>query len=148
MWPWSPARRRDARLRRCFLRVGRAWGAGELDGLEPYATPWLCTHLREQYAAFAARGRQVHEERLRIERLEIVSGGGPADVECVARFTSTARHWVTGVATGGLETGTPAGERVSRYWRFVRDPERGWLADEIGVGAPPGWPPTTRPEPL
>lgn len=143
----GPARKRDARLKQCFLGVERSWD-DDLADLDRCATPWLCEHLRKQRAAFATRGRTIHNEHVRIERFELVSGGGPDDQDCLVRITSTARHWVTGVAMGELETGTPSGERVSRYWRFVRDPTHEWLVDEIGVEAPPGWPATTRPQPV
>ena len=147
MLNWS-ARRRDAQFKRCVVRVEEAWADSELDALERYATPWLCDALREQRTAFAARGRMAHQKDTKVERLEIVTGGAAADTECLARITSTSKHWVTDTVIQQKMTGSPQGERVSRYWRFVRDGAHGWRADEIGVTAPEGWPATTLPEPL
>lgn len=59
--------------------------AGHAAGdLESYATPWLCESLRNQAAAFRARGRIPHQRDTEVESLEMVVGG-EQDSECVLR---------------------------------------------------------------
>jgi hypothetical protein len=138
----------DPAFAECVVNIEETWGDPEGTRLESYATPWLCDSLRNQAEAFRARGRIAHQRDTQVERLEVIAGGGARDSECVLRVTSTSNHWVTDAETGAEVSGSPRRERVSRYWRFVRDPDRGWLADEIGVEPPAGWPAVGMPEPV
>lgn len=132
----------------CVVNIEETWGDPQSTRLESYATPWLSGSLRQQAEAFRARGRISHQRDTEVESLEVVAGCGEQDSECILRVTSTSNHWVTDAETGEEISGSPRRERVSRYWRFVREAERGWLADEIGVEPPPGWPAVTPPEPV
>jgi hypothetical protein len=132
------SRRRDARLRACFLGVQRAWGVQDAGRLTAYVTPALAEQLRGELAAITASGRVVHHEDPRIERFRVVLGGGRNDEECLARIESSVRHFLTDATSGEVVGGSQESSRSDVLWRFVRDPAHGWVAAEINPPPPGG----------
>jgi predicted lipid-binding transport protein (Tim44 family) len=126
------SRRRDARLRACFLGVQRAWGVLDAGRLGPFVTPALAEQLARQLADIAAGGRVVHHEDPRVDALRVVRGGGRRDSECVARIESSVRHWLTD-ESGAIREGSEAPSHRDVLWRFSRGPRGEWVAAEIGV---------------
>jgi hypothetical protein len=128
--------RRDARLEACILAVQRALGLGTVEALDPFVTASLRDSLREQLGQLADAGRRLHCEEPRLTGLVVVQGGGRRDRECVALLNLSLRRWVTEAGTGTLLEGSRDPVLNAAYWRFLRDPTRGWLADAIGVPKP------------
>lgn len=125
------SRMRNTTLRVCFLGIQFAWAQPDAaERLAPYVTAELGERLRGQLAETASQGRTIHHERPRIEKLTVISGGGPKEVECVARIRSSVRHWLTD-ASGIVVSGSLERSHDEATWRFVRDPERDWIAAEI-----------------
>ncbi len=117
-------------LRVCFLGIQFAWGKPDAaERLAPYVTPELGERLRRQLSETAARGQTIHHERPRVEKLTVISGGGREDAECVARFRSSVRHWLTD-ESGAVAGGSEERSHDEATWRFVRRGDD-WIAAEI-----------------
>lgn len=124
-------RRRDARLRECFLGVQDAWPAPDAaDRISPFVTRELHDRLAWQLAESAAKGETIHHERPRLERLTVLSGGGKQDPECVARIESSVCNWLTD-ESGALVGGSRERSYDKATWHFVRGENRNWIAAEV-----------------
>lgn len=124
-------RRRDARLRECFLGVQDAWPAPDAaERISPFVTRELHDRLAWQLAESAAKGQTIHHERPRLERLTVLSGGGKHDRECLARIESSVRNWLTD-ESGALVGGSRDRSYDTATWHFVRGEDRSWIAAEV-----------------
>jgi predicted lipid-binding transport protein (Tim44 family) len=123
---WDPAELK-ARVRQCFFPVQSSWSARDVTPSRPYVSG----------ALFKRHTLQL--EGLQLDDVEIVRVVDVTDDDqdrFVAFLQCRARDWMEDTETGQMVNGNKFAQTTfQQYWSFVRDPERGWVLDEIQQGS-------------
>ncbi|MGD9696943.1 MAG: TIM44-like domain-containing protein [Thermoleophilia bacterium] len=131
------------RVRECFFPVQRSWAARDVESSRPYVSDALYERHRLQLEGLAAQNRVNRIEDLSLGDIEIVRVHNVTDDgedRFVALLHCAARDWMEDAATGAFVNGNKETvTRFTQFWSFARDPERGWVLDEIQQGTEGGY---------
>jgi predicted lipid-binding transport protein (Tim44 family) len=130
---WDPARLEE-RVRECFFPIQGSWEERDVAASRPYVSDSLYERHKLQLEGLEQQNRRnrivdlsLHDVRL--VRVHNVTDDG--EDRFVAGVTCSARDWVEDTSTGELVNGSRDVTHFEQYWSFSRDPERGWVLDEI-----------------
>ena len=135
---WAPEELK-ARVRECFFPVQSSWSARDVTPSRPYVSGALYKRHTLQLEGLERQHRVNRIEDLQLDDVEIVRVVDVTDDDkdrFVAFLQCRARDWMEDTETGQMVNGNKATPTTfQQYWSFVRDPERGWVLDEIQQGS-------------
>jgi hypothetical protein len=131
---WDPNALRR-RVREVFFPVQSTWSARDVSGSRPYVSDALYKRHELQLEGLERQHRVNRIAGLHLDDIEIVRVVNVTDDDkdrFVAFIQCRARDWMEDTRTGEVVNGNKLAETTfQQYWSFVRDPERGWVLDEI-----------------
>jgi hypothetical protein len=135
---WAPEDLK-ARVRECFFPVQSSWSARDVSPSRPYVSGALYKRHTLQLEGLERQHRVNRIEDLQLDDVEIVRVVDVTDDDkdrFVAFLQCRARDWMEDTETGQMVNGNKFAQTTfQQYWSFVRDPERGWVLDEIQQGS-------------
>jgi predicted lipid-binding transport protein (Tim44 family) len=135
---WDPGELK-ARVRQCFFPVQSSWSARDVTPSQPYVSSALYKRHTLQLEGLERQHRVNRIEDLALDDVEIVRVVDVTDDDqdrFVAFLQCRARDWMEDTETGKMVNGNKFAQTTfQQYWSFVRDPERGWVLDEIQQGS-------------
>jgi predicted lipid-binding transport protein (Tim44 family) len=134
---WDPEELR-ARVREVFMPVQSSWSARDVSPSRPYVSEALYQRHKLQLEGLERQHRINRIEDLVLDDVEIVRVVDVTDDDrdrFVAFLQCRARDWMEDSETRRVVNGNPRTQTTfQQYWSFTRDPERGWVLDEIQQG--------------
>jgi predicted lipid-binding transport protein (Tim44 family) len=134
---WGPEELK-ARVREVFAPVQSSWSARDVSPSRPYVSEALYKRHELQLEGLERQHRVNRIEDLALDDVEIVRVVDVTDDDkdrFVAFLQCRARDWMEDTETGKVVNGNPRTQTTfQQYWSFARDPERGWVLDEIQQG--------------
>ena len=131
---WDPIELKQ-RVREVFFPVQATWSERDVSGSRPYVSDALYTRHQLQLEGLERQHRVNRIADLHLDDIDIVRVVNVTDDgkdRFVAFIQCRARDWMEDTRTGELVNGNKrAATTFQQYWSFVRDPERGWVLDEI-----------------
>jgi predicted lipid-binding transport protein (Tim44 family) len=123
------------RVRECFFRVQKSWSSRDVSASRAFVSDALYERHRVELEAMKRRNRanRIKELVLRdIRVIQLDQGSDGKWARFAARIEASARDWVADLGRGVVVGGDPDEQRsFVEYWTFSRDPENGWVLDEI-----------------
>jgi hypothetical protein len=134
---WDPDELR-ARVREAFFPVQSSWSQRDVSPSRPFVSDALYKRHELQLEGLERQHRVNRIEDLALDEVDIVRVVNVTDDgkdRFVAFIQCRARDWMEDPETGELYNGNKRAQTTfQQYWSFVRDPERGWVLDEIQQG--------------
>ena len=131
---WDPAELKQ-RVGECFYPIQSSWENREVESSRPFVSDSLYERHELQLDGLEKQFRRNRIADLALHEVELVRLHNVADDSedrFVAYVGCSARDWVEDVRTGAVVNGNAAAPTYfQQYWSFARDPERGWVLDEI-----------------
>ena len=139
---WAPEELKT-RVRECFFPVQQTWENRDVDASRPYVSDALYKRHQLQLEGLERQHRVNRIADLKLDDVEIVRVVNVTDDSkdrFVAFVQCRARDWMEDTRTGEMVNGNKLAQTTfQQYWSFVRDPERGWVLDEIQQGEEGGY---------
>jgi predicted lipid-binding transport protein (Tim44 family) len=139
---WRPHVLKE-RVRECFFPVQESWERRDISASRPFVSDALYERHRMQLEGLEAQNRVNRIEDLRLLGVEVVRVYDVTDDgedRFVAYVRCSARDWMEDTATGAFVNGNrTSATTFEQYWSFVRDPDNGWVLDEIQQGTEGGY---------
>jgi len=131
---WDPVELRS-RVREAFFPVQSSWSQRDVSASRPYVSVALYRRHELQLEGLERQHRVNRIEDLALDDVEIVRVVNVTDDgqdRFVAFLQCRARDWMEDTETGEMVNGNKLAQTTfQQYWSFVRDPQRGWVLDEI-----------------
>jgi hypothetical protein len=131
---WDPDELKH-RVYECFYPIQWSWERREVESSRPFVSDALYERHKLQLDGLEKQFRRNRIADLVLHEVELVRLHNVTDDSedrFVAYVGCSARDWVEDVRTGALVNGNAAAPTYfQQYWSFARDPERGWVLDEI-----------------
>jgi hypothetical protein len=131
---WDPVELKQ-RVREVFFPVQSTWSARDASGSRAYVSDALYKRHELQLEGLERQHRVNRIADLHLDDIDIVRVVNVTDDDkdrFVAFIQCRARDWMEDTRTGEVVNGNKrAATTFQQYWSFVRDPERGWVLDEI-----------------
>ena len=131
---WDPIELKR-RVREVFFPVQATWSDRDASGSRPYVSDALYKRHQLQLEGLERQHRVNRIADLHLDDIDIVRVVNVTDDDkdrFVAFIECRARDWMEDSRTGEVVNGNKlAATTFQQYWSFVRDPERGWVLDEI-----------------
>ena len=123
------------RVNECFYPIQWSWEKRDVEGSRPFVSDSLYERHRFQLDGLEKQFRRNRIADLALHEVELVRLHNVAEDEddrFVAYVGCSARDWIEDVRTGQMVNGNATSPTYfQQYWSFARDPERGWVLDEI-----------------
>ena len=130
-------------MRECFFPVQQTWENRDVAASRPYVSDALYKRHQLQLEGLERQHRVNRIADLKLDDVEIVRVVNVTDDSkdrFVAFVQCRARDWMEDTRTGEMVNGNKLAQTTfQQYWSFVRDPERGWVLDEIQQGEEGGY---------
>jgi predicted lipid-binding transport protein (Tim44 family) len=124
-----------ARVREVFFPVQSSWSGRDVSPSRPYVSDALYKRHELQLEGLERQNRVNRIEDLALDEVYIVRVVNVTDDgqdRFVAFLECRARDWMEDTRTGEMVNGNKLAQTTfQQYWSFVRDPQRGWVLDEI-----------------
>jgi Tim44-like domain len=134
---WDP-KELIARVREVFFPVQSSWSLRDVSPSRPYVSDALYKRHELQLEGLERQHRVNRIEDLALDEVYIVRVVNVTDDgqdRFVAFLECRARDWMEDTRTGEMVNGNKLAQTTfQQYWSFVRDPQRGWVLDEIQQG--------------
>ncbi|MFL5848083.1 MAG: TIM44-like domain-containing protein [Solirubrobacteraceae bacterium] len=134
---WDPDELK-ARVREAFFPVQSSWSQRDVSPSRAYVSEALYKRHELQLEGLERQDRVNRIEDLALDDIDIVRVVNVTDDgqdRFVAFLQCRARDWMEDTETGEMVNGNKlAPTTFQQYWSFVRDPQRGWVLDEIQQG--------------
>jgi predicted lipid-binding transport protein (Tim44 family) len=131
---WNPDKLRG-RVREVFYPVQQTWSKRDVSGSRPYVSPKLYERHELQLEGLERQHRINRIEDLDLDEVEIVRVVNVSDDDkdrFIAFVQCRARDWMENADTGRIVNGNRNAQTTfQQFWTFVRDPQNGWVLDEI-----------------
>jgi hypothetical protein len=131
---WDPEELKQ-RVREVFFPVQATWSKRDVTASRPYVSDKLYQRHKLQLDGLERQHRVNRIEDLQLDEVDIVRVVNvTADDKdrFVAFIQCRARDWMEDTETGRVVNGNPQAQTTfQQFWSFVRDPEHGWVLDEI-----------------
>jgi hypothetical protein len=131
---WDPEELK-ARVREVFFPVQSSWSKRDVSPSRPFVSDALYKRHELQLEGLERQHRVNRIEDLALDDVEIVRVVNVTDDgkdRFVAFIQCRARDWMEDPETGEFYNGNKRAQTTfQQYWSFVRDPQRGWVLDEI-----------------
>lgn len=131
---WDPAALR-ARVVETFFPIQRTWAANDPEASDPFVSDALLERHRLQLEGYVEQGRVNRIEDLKLEEVEIIRVHNVSEDHLdhfVAYVEFRSRDWMEDAETGKVVNGVKKELSTFRqFWSYTRDPEEGWVLDEI-----------------
>jgi len=123
------------RVYECFYPIQWSWEKREVESSRPFVSDALYERHKLQLDGLEKQFRRNRIADLALHEVELVrlhNVEEDSDDRFVAYVGCSARDWVEDVRTGAVVNGNAAAPTYfQQYWSFSRNPERGWVLDEI-----------------
>jgi hypothetical protein len=134
---WDPDELK-ARVREAFFPVQSSWSQRDVSPSRAYVSDALYKRHELQLEGLERQHRVNRIEDLALDDIDIVRVVNVTDDgqdRFIAFLQCRARDWMEDTKTGEMVNGNKlAPTTFQQYWSFVRDPQRGWVLDEIQQG--------------
>jgi hypothetical protein len=131
---WNPDKL-HRRVREVFFPVQQSWSKRDVSGSRPYVSEKLYKRHEMQLEGLERQHRVNRIEDLDLDEVEIVRVVNVSDDSkdrFVAFLQCRACDWMEDADTGRIVNGNKQAQTTfQQFWTFVRDPENGWVLDEI-----------------
>jgi hypothetical protein len=131
---WDPAELKE-RVAECFYPIQWSWEKRDVASSRPFVSDALYQRHQLQLDGLEKQFRRNRIADLALHEVELVrlhNVADDAEDRFVAYVGCSARDWIEDVRTGAMVNGNAASPTYfQQYWSFARDPERGWVLDEI-----------------
>jgi len=131
---WDPDELKH-RVYECFYPIQWSWEKRDVESSRPFVSDALYERHKLQLDGLEKQFRRNRIADLALHEAELVRVHNVTDDSedrFVAYVGCSARDWVEDVRTGAVVNGNAAAPTYfQQYWSFSRDPERGWVLDEI-----------------
>jgi len=131
---WDPEELKQ-RVYECFYPIQWSWEKREVESSRPFVSDALYDRHKLQLDGLERQFRRNRIADLALHEVELVrlhNVAEDSEDRFVAYVGCSARDWVEDVRTGAVVNGNAAAPTYfQQYWSFSRDPERGWVLDEI-----------------
>lgn len=131
---WDPDELKQ-RVHECFYPIQWSWEKRDVESSRPFVSDALYERHKMQLEGLESQHRRNRIVDLALHEVELVRMHNVTDDRedrFVAYVGCSARDWVEDVRTGAVVNGNAvAPTYFQQYWSFARDPERGWVLDEI-----------------
>jgi hypothetical protein len=131
---WDPGELKH-RVYECFYPIQWSWEKREVESSRPFVSDALYERHRLQLDGLEKQFRRNRIADLALHEVELIRLHNVTDDSedrFVAYVGCSARDWVEDVRTGAVVNGNAAAPTYfQQYWSFARDPDRGWVLDEI-----------------
>jgi Tim44-like domain len=134
---WDPAELKK-RVNEAFYPIQSSWSKRDVSPSRPYVSDALYKRHELQLEGLEKQNRVNRIEDCVLDEVDIVRVVNVTDDgqdRFVAFLQCRARDWMEDTGTGKVVNGNPQAQTTfQQYWSFTRDPERGWVLDEIQQG--------------
>jgi predicted lipid-binding transport protein (Tim44 family) len=134
---WDPAELKR-RVTEAFYPVQSSWSKRDVSPSRPYVSDALYKRHQLQLEGLEKQNRVNRIADLVLDEVDIVRVVNVTDDgqdRFVAFLQCRARDWMEDTETGKVVNGNPQAQTTfQQYWSFTRDPEHGWVLDEIQQG--------------
>jgi hypothetical protein len=134
---WDPAELKK-HVGEAFYPIQSSWSKRDVSPSRPYVSDALYKRHQLQLEGLEKQNRVNRIEDLMLDEVDIVRVVNVTDDgqdRFVAFLQCRARDWMEDTRTGKVVNGNPEAQTTfQQYWSFTRDPERGWVLDEIQQG--------------
>jgi hypothetical protein len=131
---WDPAELKQ-RVGECFYPIQWSWEKRDVESSRPFVSDALYDRHKLQLDGLEKQFRRNRIADLALHEVELVrlyNVADDAEDRFVAYVGCSARDWIEDVRTGAMVNGNATSPTYfQQYWSFARDPERGWVLDEI-----------------
>jgi hypothetical protein len=131
---WEPEELK-ARVREAFFPVQSSWSQRDVSPSRPYVSDALYKRHELQLEGLERQHRVNRIADLSLDEVDIVRVVNVTDDgkdRFVAFIQCRARDWMEDTETGEHVNGNKHAQTTfQQYWSFVRDPQHGWVLDEI-----------------
>jgi hypothetical protein len=139
---WDPAELKQ-RVGECFYPIQWSWEKRDVESSRPFVSDSLYERHKLQLDGLEKQFRRNRIADLALQEVELVrlhNVADDAEDRFVAYVGCSARDWIEDVRTGAVVNGNAAAPTYfQQYWSFARDPERGWVLDEIQQASEAGY---------
>jgi Tim44-like domain len=131
---WNPDNLRG-RVREVFFPVQQSWSKRDVSDSRPFVSKKLYKRHELQLEGLERQHRVNRIEDLALDEVDIVRVVNVSDDQkdrFIAFVQCRARDWMEDANTGRVVNGNKAAQTTfQQFWTFVRDPQNGWVLDEI-----------------
>jgi hypothetical protein len=131
---WDPDELKQ-RVHECFYPIQWSWEKRDVESSRPYVSDELYERHKMQLDGLEKQHRRNRIADLALHEIELVrmhNVTNDSEDSFVAYVGCSARDWVEDVRTGAIVNGNAVSPTYfQQYWSFSRDPEHGWVLDEI-----------------